>query len=62
MAAGGDVATVRVERVKAGLLRSSRVYTADLIAEVPEPVRPLALAGIIRYEAMLKEVGGPVDE
>jgi hypothetical protein len=57
-AAGSDVATVRVERVKVGLLRKSRVYTADLIAEVPEPVRSLAMAGLIRYEAMLKEVEG----
>lgn len=39
-AAGSDIATVKIERVKAGLLRKSRVYTADLIAEVPEPVRP----------------------
>lgn len=58
VAAGSDVATVKVEQVKAGLLRKSRVYTADLIAAAPEPVRPLALAGIIRYEAMLKEVEG----
>jgi hypothetical protein len=56
VASGSDVATVRIEQVKAGLLRKSRVYTADLIAEIAEPVRPLALAGIIRYEAMLKDV------
>jgi hypothetical protein len=58
VAAGSDVATVKVEHVKAGLLRKSRVYTAGLVAEVPEPERSLALAGIIRYEAMLKEVEG----
>jgi hypothetical protein len=58
VAAGRDVATVRVEQVRAGLLRKSRVYIADLVAGVPEPVRSLALAGIIRYDAMLKEIEG----
>jgi hypothetical protein len=57
LAAGGStVATVKVEKVKAGLLRKSRVYTVDLIAEVPEPARPLAMAGLIRYEAVLQEL------
>ena len=59
LAAGGSsLATVSVERVKVGFLRKSRVYTVDLIADVPMPVRLPALAGIIRYEAMLKEVEG----
>lgn len=55
-ATGSDVATVRVEQVKSGFLRKSRVYTVDLLAEAPESLRPLAMAALIRYEAMLKEV------
>lgn len=53
---GADAATVRVEQVKAGFLRKTRVYTAEVFAAVPEPMRPLALAAIIRYDAMLKAV------
>lgn len=55
VAGGSDVATLRVGHVKSGLLRKSRVYTVDLVAEVPEPARLLAMAGIIRFEAMLRE-------
>lgn len=58
VAGGSDVATVKVGHVKAGLLRKSRVYTVDLVAEVPEPARLLAMAGIIRFDAMLREVEG----
>lgn len=55
---GSDVATVKVEHVKTGLLRKSRVYTVDVVAEAPEPVRALAMAGIVRFEAILREVEG----
>lgn len=51
-----EVATVAVEAVKRGLLRKSRVYRADIVADVPEPLRPLVLASVIRYDAMLKAV------
>ena len=57
VAAGGtDVATVTVEVVKKGFLRKSRIYTAHLVGDVPEAARPLVLAGLIRYDAMLKAV------
>lgn len=55
-ASGSDVATVKVERVKAGLLRKSRVYTVELTSGVSDAIRPLALAGLVRFEAMLQEV------
>ena len=54
VASGSDVATIRVESVKAGLLRKSRVYSVDVIAEVAEPVDQLALAAVVRYDALLR--------
>ena len=51
---GREVATIAVDRVKRGLLRKLRVYRAQLSGEVSEAQRPLVLAAIIRYDAMLK--------
>lgn len=51
-----QVATVGVEQVKAGLLRKARVYTVEFASSPSEPVRPLALATLIRYDALLNAV------
>jgi hypothetical protein len=51
-----EVATAAVEQVKAGFLRKARVYTVDIRQPPPEQLRPLALAALIRYDALLNAV------
>ena len=51
-----EVAAVAVEEVKAGFLRKARVYTVETGNAAPEPLRPLALATLIRYDALLNAV------
>jgi hypothetical protein len=49
----GDLATVAVEHVKTGFLRRARIYRADLTAALQPAARPLVLAALIRYDALL---------
>jgi len=51
-----ELATATIEQVKAGFLRKARVYTVELGPAAPEPLRPLALATMIRYDALLNAV------
>ena len=51
-----EIATVTVEQVKAGFLRKTRIYTVDIRQPPPEPLQPLALATLIRYDVLLNAV------
>jgi hypothetical protein len=53
---GGDLATVAVTEVKTGFLRKSRHYGVSLSAAIPPAARPLVLAVLIRYDALLDAV------
>jgi hypothetical protein len=55
-AEGSQVASIAVAVVKRGFLRKGRVYTVALADEMPEALRPLALAVAIRYDALLNAV------
>jgi hypothetical protein len=53
---GSQVASIAVAVVKRGFLRKGHVYTVALADEMPEALRPLALAVAIRYDALLNAV------
>jgi hypothetical protein len=53
-AGGADLATVDVAEIKTGFLQKARVYTATLPSEIAEDIRPLVLAAIVRYYALLE--------
>jgi len=55
-AGGSELASIDVAVVKRGFLRKGRVYTVVLAEQIPDEVRPLALAVAIRYDALLNAV------
>jgi hypothetical protein len=50
----GVLATIDVAVVKSGFLKKTRVYTATIISAIPDPLRPLVTAAVIRYDGLLK--------
>jgi len=53
---GSQIASIDVAVVKRGFLRKGRVYTVSLADDIPDDLRPLALALAIRYDALLNAV------
>jgi hypothetical protein len=53
---GTQFASIDVAVIKRGFLRKGRVYTVALAEQIPDDMRPLALALAIRYDALLNAV------